>query len=71
VGQVVDQGVVGAMRHTGHALHTDDPDDPARLADLRGRRVGETDMAQQALDPRYQVNLVQSFSNITRAAMPR
>ena len=48
-GQIVDQGVVGAMRQIVMVLHADDLADPAPFRDLRRRDIAQPDVAHQAL----------------------
>ena len=48
-GQIVDQGVVAAMREIVVVLNADDRGDPASFRDLRGRDVAEPDVADEAL----------------------
>jgi len=51
LGQVVDQGVVIAMRHIVLVLHANDLAGPPPFRDLRRRDVTQPDVTHEALAP--------------------
>jgi hypothetical protein len=50
-GQIVDQGIVGAMRQIVVILHTDDLANASPFSDLRRRDIAQADATHEALVP--------------------
>ena len=50
-GQIVDQGIVGAMRQIVVILHADDLANTSPFSDLRRRDIAQADTAHEALVP--------------------